>query len=53
MREAKAYALYTQPQYKDCRLVYSKHALDPITAQTYPYGHELVSDSDSMDTLLE
>ena len=42
VRNAKAYALYTQPQTKDYRLVYSERVLDPITARTYPYGYEMV-----------
>lgn len=43
VRDAKEYQLYTQAQYKDYRLVYSKRVLDPITARTYPYGYERCS----------
>ena len=45
VRDAKAYALYTQPQTKDYPLVYSKRVLDPVTARIYPYGYEMVEEA--------
>ena len=39
VRDAKAYDLYTYPDYKSYQLVYDKRVMDPSTFQTYPYGY--------------
>ena len=38
VRDAKAYAFYTQAAHKDYHLVFNKRVLDPRTGMTYPYG---------------
>ena len=55
VRQAKKYAIVTEPQTKKYQMVYTKRVIDPTTFMTYPYGYQAAfnqQDMNNIDNLL-